>query len=682
LKGALNAEPGGGTDAVTVIEHGQFAVSDGRGDIRPASYDGLYAADTRYLSQFALRLGGKQLDGLSVAIVDHRHAIFSLTNTASPGLPMTSLIVTRDRNMGASLVESIGVVSYAMHPVKLRLDIELAADFADIFEVRGGGELTRRVTVETLAHGIHFAYENGAARRTTTVVCDHPFTWRNGRMVFRLALEHGVPWAVTVRVEHGEALASVLPRLVPRREIDPDRVARWARSVPHLESDDSRLTRTWRTAVRDLASLLLAEPGGGFIPAAGIPWFMTIYGRDACITAMQSLITGPDVAAGTLRELATLQGKEEDAFRDEEPGKMPHEIRRGELAALGHIPHARHYGAVDPTLLYVMLFAEACKWSGWLGAASGDGGHPPMPARLRRILPAVERALAWIDRDGLRRDMLIWYQRRQRTGMRNQAWKDSADSYRFADGRMASTPIAPLEVQGYVVAAWHGMADVFEALDRQADARRLRAAADVMIRRIDQAFWMPEAGTYAMGLDRAGRQIDSVTSNPGHLLWAGAVSSQRAAAVAERLTAPDMFTGWGIRTMSSEMRAYNPLSYHNGSIWPHDNGLFMAGLARYGEAKRALQIVDALLGAAVRDPKARLPELFGGFDRSATHDLVRYPVACAPQAWATGTIFLIAQTLLGLRPNGGRPTVGPISGGPHVRLSRVRVGTWRGDLEN
>ena len=673
-----------GPDEVTVIEHAQFAVSDRRGDIRPGSYDGLYAADTRYLSQFALRLGGQPLESLSVALVDHEHATFSLTNAASAGLPMTSLIVTRDRKIATFLVESISVVSYAMDSLPLRLAVDLAADFADIFEVRGYGELSRQVNVERVTDGIRFAYGNGDAQRSTTVVSDQPFSWRNGRMTFKLQLEHGAPWNVKLKVEHGEAPASANPRLFPTREIDPARVERWARAAPKLESDDSRLTSAWTAAVRDLESLLLAEPGGAFIPAAGVPWFMAIYGRDACITAMQSLVTGLDVAVGTLRELATLQGTEVDAFRDEEPGKIPHEVRRGELSALGRVPHARHYGTIDATVLYVMLFVEACRWSGWLVASDDEGAavRPPMPAKLHRLLPAVEKALGWIDRYGLRRDGLVWYQRRLRTGMRNQSWKDSGDSYRFVDGRIASTPIAPVEVQGYVVSAWRGMADVYEALDRQGDATRLREAAAAMARRIDDAFWMPEAGTYAMGLDRNSRQINSVTSNPGHLLWTGAVSAQRAAAVAERLTAPDMFSGWGVRTMSSEMPAYNPLSYHNGSIWPHDNGLFMAGLAKYGEAKRAWRIADALLDAATRDPMMRLPELFGGFDRRATPDLVRYPVACSPQAWATGTIFLIAQALLGLQPNGPQPQVEPLGRGPHVRLSAARVGAWRGDLEN
>jgi glycogen debranching enzyme len=438
-----------------------------------------------------------------------------------------------------------------------------------------------------------------------------------------------------------------------------------------------------------MRSLLLAEPGGSFVPAAGVPWFVAVYGRDAAISALQSLIAGGDIAYGTLRELATSQGRTVDLFRDEEPGKIPHEVRRGELAALDRIPHGRYYGSIDATPLYVRLFAQACRWSGWLVDVPGNGGgavptagRGPMPTALRRLLPAAERALAWTDARATGPDGLIWYQRSRRNGIRNQSWKDSGDSYRFSDGRLARTPIAAVEVQGYAVAAWREMADVFDALGRHSEAERRRAAAESMVRRIDDAFWMPEAGAYAMGLDRYGHRIDAITSNPGHLLWSGAVTPERADAVARRLLAPDMFSGWGVRTMSTEMAAYNPISYHTGSVWPHDNSLIAAGLARYGDSARAWAIADGLLDAAMHDAARRLPELFSGLDRRSTPDLVGYPVACAPQAWATGAIFQLVQTLLGLEPGAEAPLLTPVSQSPRVSLRELRIGSWRGAVES
>ena len=668
-------------DQVTVIEHGAFAVSDGRGDIVPGTYHGFFAADTRFLSRCVLRLGGRRLDRLSAGTANHRHAAFYLANPAMGRLPANSVAVVRDRRINDALTERIRVTSYVDGPLRLRLTLQLGADFADIFEVLGRTPLVRGVSAGLIEGGVEFAYVRGGYRRSTTVLVDRPFRWQRDRLSFDLTLRRGQPWELTVQVEAHESARPTTGRQRPVRKpnaIDPERVERWAERVPRLESNDGRLVSTWHAAIRDLRALLLAEPGGSFIPAAGVPWFMAVFGRDASITALQTMIAGGDIAYGTLRELASLQGTTDHTFRDEERGKIPHEVRRGELAALERVPHARYYGSVDATPLYVHLFAEACRWNGWLAPATRE----PMPPVLRRLLPAAERALAWIDARTAGRDGLIWYQRRHRSGIRNQVWKDSGDSYRFADGRMAQTPIAAVEVQGYAVAAWRGMANVFRALGRDADAKRLEAAAETMVRRIDEQFWMPDAGTFAMGLDRHGKQIDAITSNPGHLLWSGAVSAERAAAVAERLMAPDMFTGWGIRTMSTEMAAYNPISYHNGSIWPHDNSLIAAGMARYGDGAGSWRIADGLLDAAMQDDARRLPELFAGFDRAATRDLVGYPVACSPQAWASGTIFLIVQTMLGLEPAADAPRVAPIGHGPRLRLGDLRVGGWQGDVDS
>jgi glycogen debranching enzyme len=475
---------------------------------------------------------------------------------------------------------------------------------------------------------------------------ERPPTPREGRLAFAATLEHGRPWDLNVTVEPRLTQRRGSPPAPPPRRIEPELVRSWRASVPRLATSDGRLQRAWNRAIRDMASLLLTGPAGRFIPAAGLPWFLAIFGRDSAITAMQSLLLGPDIALGTLRQLAVYQGRTQDRWREEEPGKIPHEVRTGELALLGRIPFGRYYGAVDATPLYLMLFIAACRWS---GALSPGASPRPLPAPLDEFLPHAEAALGWID-GRADPEGLIWYRPARRGGIRNQVWKDSHDSMRYADGRMADPPIAAVEVQGYVAAARRGMADVFAALGREDDADAQRAAANRVAAAIDDRFWMPDEGTYALGLDAAGHQLDAVASNAGHLLWADCVPAARAAAVTERLMAPDMFSGWGIRTLSSQNPAYNPIGYHIGSVWPHDTSLIANGMARAGQVEAAQRVIHGLLDAADADPAHRLPELFAGFDRASTPDLVPYPTACAPQAWATGAIFQSVRTLLGIDP--------------------------------
>ncbi|MDQ3881289.1 MAG: hypothetical protein M3295_09500, partial [Chloroflexota bacterium] len=367
-----------------------------------------------------------------------------------------------------------------------------------------------------------------------------------------------------------------------------------------------------------------------------------------------------------------------------------HEVRSGELATLGKVPHGRYYGSVDATPLFVSLFVDACRWIGWLpepsaaespAAARRRAPRDAMPSVLARLLPAAEAALHWIDAFGSGDGGLVWYRPRNPRAGRNHVWKDSNDSYRYADGTLARPPIAAVEVQGYVCEAKRGMADVYEALGRRDAAAELRAQAEQLASTVDEMFWMPAESTYAMGIDRRGRQIDSVTSNPGHLLWSGAARPARAARLVDRLLAEDMFSGWGVRSMSSRMAAFNPLSYHNGSVWPHDNSLIAAGMARYGHARHAWRVIDALLDAATVARPARLPELFAGFARDRTRDLVPYPSACAPQAWASGAIALAVETALRLDAARGTP-VGVVENAPALRLSGAGIGGWSGSGRN
>jgi glycogen debranching enzyme len=627
--------------SVALVEHTNFAVSDRAGDMLPGTYHGFFVADTRFLSRLVLRVNGKQLEALASGGGEHHGSgTFYLASPRLKNLPPATITVFRDRALGPHLAERIRLISYARDPIDVDVGLELEVDFADIFEVRGRRRLRRQVEVHRRQRAVRFSYEHHGYRRATTVRLDRPATHVDGRLSFSARLEHGRPWDLHLRVEPEITHARGVSPPPPPRRIEPALVRQWLDRSPRLETSDPRLARAWHRGMRDLASLLLTGPADRFIPAAGLPWFLAVFGRDSAITAMQSLLLGPDIPHGTLRQLASYQGTTEDPFREEEPGKIPHEVRTGELATLGSIPFGRYYGSVDATPLYVMLYVAACRWSGWL-----DGRRRRMPEAIREFLPHAEAALAWIERR-TDPDGLLWYAPSRRGGITNQVWKDSADSMRFADGSTAEPPIAAVEVQGYIVAARRGMAEVFAALGRPEDAEKQRAAAHRLTETMER-FWMPRDGTYALGLDATGRQIDGVASNAGHLLWTDAIPRDRAPSVAERLLAPDMFSGWGIRTLSSRNPGYNPIGYHVGSVWPHDTSLIANGLARAGQHAAAQRVISGLLDAAEASD-GRLPELFGGFDRGATPDLVPYPTACSPQAWATGAIFLSVRTLLGI----------------------------------
>jgi glycogen debranching enzyme len=633
-------EPATTGNSVTLVEHANFAVSDRAGDILPGSYHGFFVSDTRVLSRFVVRVNRKRLEPLASGADEHHGAgTFYLANPRLPGIPAATIAVFRDRRISSDLSERIRLISYAAEPIEIELTLEIDADFADIFEVRGRRPMRRRITARHRPREVRFAYRRPGFARTTSVALNQPAAVRDHRAGLRVILERGVPWDLVVTVQAGGSPASAGDE-PPIHRMAPRRVRKWLRSAPVLRVNDRRLADAWRQGVRDIGSLLLTGPEGNVIPAAGLPWFLALFGRDSCITAIQSNLLGSELAIGTLQELARYQGSTVDRWREEEPGKIPHEVRSGELATLGTVPHGRYYGSVDATPLYLMLYVDACRRSGML-----DGAPHRLPPALKRLLPHAEAALEWIERRA-DPDGFIWYGPTARGGIRNQVWKDSNDSMRYRDGATAVAPIAAVEVQGYVVAARRGMAQVYRALGQHAEADRQHEAATRLAALIDQVFWMPDEGIHALGLDADRRKIDGIGTNAGHLLWARVLPAKRANAVSERLMAPDLFSGWGIRTLSNRNPAFNPIGYHTGSVWPHENSLIADGMARAGAIDRARRLIDALLDAAHANPVDRLPELFAGFDRAATPDLVPYPAACAPQAWATGAIFQIASTLI------------------------------------
>lgn len=656
----------GQQDLTTIAGHA-FIVSDALGDIAAGADQGLFVADTRFLSRYTLRLAGQEPILLRSGPVGPAETHVYATNAAFDGHPAHTLELIRCRRLDQAFVETISLTNRGLKPVEIEVALTFDADFADIFEVRAlmTARPPRRSIGRTEDQQIAFTdRRRGRDRMAQISFSQPPGSVARGTARFRVHLSPAETWTVDVRV------AWAVPEV---QTIDPipiagialeEPLATWLQRVPRLTTDDHDLELAYDRAVRDLAALELALSSGHAIPAAGVPWYLAIFGRDALITSFQSLLLGPRLALGTLRTLAAYQATERSDFRDSEPGKMPHEIRFGELAGAGTVPHSRYYGTVDATPLWILLLAEVYRWT-------------EDRAILDELLPAAERALGWIDEHGdLDGDGLIEYERRSRRGLENQNWKDSWDSMRFADGRFAEPPIAAVEVQGYVYAAKQALADIYDVRARPADAARLRTEAARLKHLVHEAFWLPDEEFYALALDHDKRPVDSVTSNPGHLLWSGLPEEPYAGKVVERLMAPDCFSGWGIRTMASTMVAYSPISYHNGSIWPHDNSLIIAGFRRYGYGREAVEVSNGLIAAARWFDEHRLPELFCGYDREQTPFPVDYPVACSPQAWAAGSVPLLLQELAGISPKSDGLRVNPL---PHGRTFRLTGVPFRGE---
>lgn len=446
----------------------------------------------------------------------------------------------------------------------------------------------------------------------------------------------------------------------------------WRSACSAIQTGTPGFQAVLDASARDLY-MLLTPARGRLVPAAGIPWYAALFGRDSLLTAYQSLLLSPHIARDTLLALAGLQAREDDPWRDAEPGKIPHELRCGELARAGVIPQTPYYGTVDATLLFVMLAAELFRWTRDLEL-------------VLSLRPAIDAALAWIDERGdADGDGFVEYRRRSAAGLENQGWKDSPNSIVHRDGTRAQGAVALVEVQGYVYAAKQSGAQLYDALGETARAGELRAQAVTLRSAFNDAFWDPEEETLVLALDGRKRQVRSVSSNPGHCLFCGIVEGDKAAPLVKRLMAPDMFSGWGIRTLSSLSVAYDPTSYHNGSVWPHDNAIIATGLKRYGYSKAAARVAAAVLEAAVRAPDHRLPELYCGFDRQPGSDVVQYQASCSPQAWAATTPFMLLQAMIGLSPQAQTERV--VLADPQlpewlagVELRNVRVGRGRVDL--
>lgn len=672
-------------DALVIRERDLFLLTDVAGQVRPGNRSGygLYFADTRYLSGYDLTFAGAEpVVLLSTAALGYS-AEQVFTNPAMPSLdgrtiPRGTVEVRRLRVIEDVLEETLRITNYNVFPITIDLVYRFQADFADIFEVRGYKRQSRGEYYPPFQQdsAIGFAYRglDGRKRQSLITFAPPPLSVEMdegvSRVTFRVSLAHRDSAAIRILTSLDGRLES--PQGVERFGAVSQEYASWRESATRVVTNNDFYNAVLDRSLADLRMLWNHDAHAGSYPAAGTPWYDTLFGRDTSIAAMQILSLKPNVARDALAVLAHWQGEKLDVWRDEEPGKVLHELRQGELTSTGELPFSPYYGSVDSTPLFLWLAGEYFNWTGDLNL-------------LRQIEPNLRAALLWIERYGdSDKDCYVEYEKRSARGLINQGWKDSSDSIIHADGTLLEPPIAPVEVQGYVYAAKRGMARVFAALGDEETANRLLTEAATLRRHFNREFWLPE-GFYALALDGQHRPSAATTSNPGHALWAGIAHRPNAAQVVERLMQNDMFSGWGIRTLSTTSPRFNPIGYHLGTVWPHDNSIIAMGFKKYGREDELNEVATALFDAARAFPYYRLPELFGGAARSAHQAPVPYPVACRPQAWAAGAVPLITQAILGLHADApGRRLliVRPVLPEwlEHVQVEGLRVGEGEADL--
>ena len=629
---------------VTLVEGSTFCISDQAGDIRPDFQHGLFVRDTRVLCRWQLALDGSPPHPLTVQHSDPYTATFISRSLPAAGNADSTLLVERSRYVGDGLREDITVRNASSRPASCVVSLEAGTDFADLFEVKDGRTRPVQADAHPAAGTLRLAAHRGDSHREVLIAADGQPEITAGRLRWPVTLPGRSQWTASIEVvtvQDGVALPLRHPRGQPVEYAVPARRLRaWRRRAPQVSTPDQDLALTLQRSITDLGALRIFDPGHPRRPvvAAGVPWFLAVFGRDSLLTAWMLLPWDASLAVGTLQTLAERQGSGFDPASEEEPGRILHEVRFGPAASLALGGRSNYYGTADATPLFVMLLGELHRW----------GGHD---AEIRDLLPHADRALEWVehygDADG---DGFVEYACKTSRGLVNQGWKDSWDGVNFADGRIAEPPIALAEVQGYTYAAYQARARLARAYGDTAAAAHWAAKAARIKRAFNDAFWLPARGWYATALDRDKRPVDALTSNIGHCLWTGIADEDKAAQVAAHLLSDDMFSGWGIRTLAASMTAYNPMSYHNGSIWPHDNAICAAGLMRYGFTGHAQRVTEAVLDATGHFGH-RPPELFCGFPRTDYRAPIPYPTSCSPQAWAAAAPLLLLHTLLRLPPD-------------------------------
>ncbi|WP_277957611.1 amylo-alpha-1,6-glucosidase [Anaeromyxobacter oryzisoli] len=675
--------------SVTVHQGTTFMVTDERGDFDPESDGGFFHLDTRFLSRHELRLDGKRPVVLQPSVPHANEAWHFLTNPPLDGAKRSTLGIVVRRELGGGLREVVRIENFSGATARFDLSLSFESDFEYILTVKkraaGGGEGEWSPHVHSdvrQAKEVVFELDEAGARHRTAIAFEpRPDELRGGQARFHVELAPRQRWQATIEVTPsiGDDVARPTPPSAGQRRAAQGRHDSIQREMPRIESDHAVLARAFQQASRDLAALRIkaeggpGEDGGGgaYAIAAGIPWYMDLFGRDSLIASYESILHDPKLARGTIDALARLQGDKLDRLSEEAPGKILHEYRRGPLtpAAKKLIPTYPYYGTIDATPLFLITLSEYVRVTGDLDFAA---------ARWHHVDAAVEWMRRYGDRDG---DGLLEYQLDADTGLVNQGWKDSTDSIRFKDGRIATPPIALVEVQGYACDARRRVAELARHLGKGESAERLEEEAVALARRIRERYWIEERAYFAEALDGHKDRVDAFTSNPGHLLWAGVVSRDDARAVANVLLGPEMFSGFGVRTMGEREGGFNPVSYHNGSVWPHDNALILAGLVRYGLVEEAARLADALLAAFGAFADTEPPELFCGYSAGEYGTPVRYPTACRPQAWASGAALLVTRALLGLEVDALDREIAltpiTIPGMSHLDVNGVPVGDAR-----
>lgn len=714
---------------LTLKDDDLFLITDTLGNISGCSDEeaisslGLFCRDTRFLSRLELQIEGR-LPILLSSNAQHGFALSVLC--ANPRIddriPAETIGIQREILLNGGLFEELTITNYGTQPAQFELSLSFDADFLDLFEIRGfdrkqRGRLLRRVD-PVIYQGSQRErsdvsqaedaelHENGNVQVDTDQIVFTPYSaltelslayqgLDDGIMESRIEFRHRPPdfikgytaiWRIEIASHETERLGYRLEMMTNNRPVSRVNIPitlmqakaaemmeeqEWRANITQIRSDNRTFNQVIERAEQDIY-LLRQTFTQGKILSAGVPWFCTLFGRDSIIAASQTLILDPAIARETLTVLAHYQGKVDDEWREEEPGKILHELRLGEMARCHEIPHTPYYGTVDATPLWIMLYAEYYAWT-----------HDR--ETLEKLWEPALAAMEWIDRS-CRETGYLSYDRRSRRGLKNQGWKDSGDCIVDRNGQQAVGPISLCEVQAYVYAAKIRLSEIARLKKRIDLADRwLEEAHDLKVR-FNRDFWLTDLDYCALALDGEGNPVDSITSNPGHCLNYGIFSQERAKSIAERLQAPDMFNGWGIRTLSSLSPAYNPMGYHVGSVWPHDNGLITLGLRSLGLVDQALEVAQGLIDMTMQQPYQRPPELFCGYERNGESSPVRYPVACSPQAWATGTIFQLLQMMVNLVPDAPGNHVRIIDPAlppsiPHLSLKNLKVGSTLLDLE-
>jgi glycogen debranching enzyme len=681
------------TGQITINDGESFLLTGADGSINDKRAQGLFVRDTRLISHYEISLDRQLLLLLTSSNITHRVARYEFTNpellTAIGCIPAKKLLVSVRRDILGGMHEDIDITNHHQAPVELQLMLAIRSDFVDLSRIKSQQLITQgRMETDWANNTLTNTYRNGSFTRGIRIQPEGKNSqarYSNGRLIFDISLNPGDTWHTCINfiaLVDGEEL---IPKHIDASiEATPagEEMASFLDLATQLHSSNRQVEQTYQQALIDLAALRIPVDGGDpvWIPAAGIPWFVAVFGRDPLIASLQTMSVTPSLAQGTLRKLAQLQATEKNDWQDAEPGKILHELRRGELAQLNQIPSAPYYGAIDTTLLWIITLSETYGWT-------GD----------RQLLEdcdqSLEQALNWIDEYGdFDGDGFVEYFSRSEKGIQNQGWKDSGDGIRAADGTIVKAPIALCETQGQVYDAWQRAAAIYDVLGQTDRATTLRQKADILYEQFNDRFWMADEGFYCLGLDSNKEPIRSIASNAGQLLWSGIVPADgadsrygnRAEAMVQRLFQPDLWCGWGIRTLSAKHPAYDPIGYHTGSVWAHDNSFIAAGLKRYGYHAAANRIAEGIFAAASMFQSNQMPELFGGIERRPENFPVPYVDANIPQAWAAGAIPWLISSILGLVADASNRQlfVQPVLPDwlPDVHLTNVSVGNTKVDL--